>query len=936
MSVVPRSSSTVMVGVVVLSAVAGCVSLPRPGRPALPDVEFRIRDFRLANGMRIIVEEDHATPLVGVFAVVDVGSTDDPPGKEGLAHLIEHLAFRARPGGKATAWRQLEEAGVSGFNASTSFDTTTYFELGTKDLLPKLLSLEAGRLLNPLLGVDEKAFEVEREVVRNELRERGENALGPAFHFLQEAAFPKEHPYSRPVGGNHQSLSAITFEDAKRFAAEHYRPANITLLVLGDVDLTTVQEPLIRGLPSSLFELKTSKDPFPARLTGDGAEPPPPPPTRLSKRQALVAGPELYVVWSLPRAFDTEMVMLDFATVAADRELSEAFFSDPNLVDVSVFSVPGAQASMLVARATLKRADRAETSYERLLDQLVRLWASGESGREYAETQVDEIIQSARTFSRLRNGAVMGMMLGADDLANRGADRARSTHFTGNPLTYSRRLRALGAVTPTQVARYAERYLVRSRARAVLVEPFAPDASPAVSGSTGLESGEAEPFTTAIAPDAANRLGKAHSERAKRTAAAATKPDQLVEVLPNGLKVVLRRRRDSLPVVLAHLTFPTGSAGTTPRGAAELASLLARPKSRTYGAGGEFGIHWRTRVAADHSTISGSGASGNLPNMLAQLSERVTSMHVDPAVVTFFDREFADAFALAERLPLVRAERELDGALFKGHPLGETAPISEQRILSSLQLDEWFYRAWTPDGAVLVVVGALDPEATLAEVKRWFARWDRSPRPFPPLSAPSRPPAPSPVVVTHQPNATQARLHLACLTPSGSTKEVLAGQATANLLERALFGKARVELGASYGFHGTASRLPAGVQRLDWEGAVENRRLAEVLPLVFGAVRAFEAQLLAERAVERARWDVARGLTLEDSTARRLAALLSQQALDGREAETTEARFAAAAGLGRPELLEQWRACRGSLAVGILGDEATIRAALGKASLDGE
>ena len=82
----------------------GCVSLPRPGRPSMPDVQFRMRDFRLADGMRIIVEEDHASPLVGVFTVVGVGSSGDPDGRAGLAHLIEHLAFRARPGGKGTAW----------------------------------------------------------------------------------------------------------------------------------------------------------------------------------------------------------------------------------------------------------------------------------------------------------------------------------------------------------------------------------------------------------------------------------------------------------------------------------------------------------------------------------------------------------------------------------------------------------------------------------------------------------------------------------------------------------------------------------------------------------------------------------------------------------------------------------------------------------------
>jgi zinc protease len=215
-----------------------CVSLPRPGKPSMPDVNFRMRDFRLANGMRIIVEEDHASPLVGVFTNVGVGSAQDPVGREGLAHVLEHLAFRAKPTGSSRAWNQLEFAGVGALNAFTSFDNTMYFDLGSKDLLPKLLAIESARLLNPLAGIDQQTFDVEREVVRNELRQRGENEVGPALAFLQEAVFPPSHHSSRPVVGTHQSLSAITLDDLKKFVATHYQPANMTMLILGDVGVS--------------------------------------------------------------------------------------------------------------------------------------------------------------------------------------------------------------------------------------------------------------------------------------------------------------------------------------------------------------------------------------------------------------------------------------------------------------------------------------------------------------------------------------------------------------------------------------------------------------------------------------------------------------------------------------------------------------------------
>jgi len=226
---------------------------------------------------------------------------------------------------------------------------------------------------------------------------------------------------------------------------------------------------------------------------------------------------------------------------------------------------------------------------------------------------------------------------------------------------------------------------------------------------------------------------------------------------------------------------------------------------------GQTANHWRTRLAKDHSSIIGSGATGNLPNMLAQLSERVTSMHVDPAVVTFFDRELADAFALAEQLPPAKAERALDAALFAGHPLGESTPIAEQRKLSSDQFDEWFYRAWTPDGAVLVVVGELDAEATLAEVRRWFGRWERSPRPFAPLPPPPPSAARSAVVVTHQPGATQARVHLAGLRQGlGPASQVQQKRELARHLVQDLEA-ARCAAMAGLHVHGQQQRVVVGL-----------------------------------------------------------------------------------------------------------------------------
>ncbi len=916
-------------GLAWLVLVVSCATLPRPGRPAMADVQFRMREFKLANGLRVIVEEDHASPLVGVFTVVGVGSAGDPKDKAGLAHLLEHLAFRARPGGQMTAWNQLEGAGVGFLNAMTSFDDTVYMEVGTRDLLPRLLNIETGRMLDPLNGVDAQTFEVEREVVRNELRQRGENAIGPAFNFLQEAVFPVGHPYARPIGGSHESLSAITFDDAKKFAVTYYRPDNMTLLIIGDVQLETFEETLKQALPSPVFQARAVREPFAPRLAATPVEPPAPPAVKMITRQSTVASPELYVVWSLPRSFDSETVLLDFVNAAANRELSGAFFSDPDIVNVSVFPVPGAEASMLVAQATLRKGDHVERSYERVLDQLVKLWASGEAGNEYSSDDTRAVVAGDRAFGRMRNAALVQMTTDAENIMSRGTERAISAHFTGDPLTYSRRLRALAAIGPGQVSHYAEKYLQRDRARAVLVMPFAATDKNVAAGTTGLAPAGTDVLTTSFPPEKVKALGRAHLERAKNETVVSAKRDAIDETLPNGLRVVVRKRRNSLPVAVVALTFTTGSGGTTPSGAAELASQLASPRGHAYGDGGDFGIEWQRSVSVDRSRIVGTGGSGNVPNMLAQLSERVTSMRVEAASLAFFKSEFADYLEATEKLPVARAERALQAALFKGHPFATQSTMAEQKQLGAAELEGWYDRAWSPGNAVLVVTGDVDAEATLLEVKKWLGPWAPVKNPFPLAPVLTLRSGPMEVLVTNQPGATQAQVHLACLAEGKSLAQELANQSMARLLATALFEKIRGELGASYGFGGGSRPMVGGMSRLDWSGSIENSRLPQAMAVLATAVKQFEQQTLSDRALERARWDVARASTLSGAPAGTVADVLTRQALAGRRTDDVDtALFESLAAIDREQLAAGWRQCAGNLVLSVVGDETRVKEAL--------
>jgi zinc protease len=192
------------------------------------------RDRTLANGLRVLTVEDHASPTVAIQVWYKVGSKDDPEGRSGFAHLFEHMLFKGTKNMKDEMMDRLTED-VGGINnASTWDDFTNYYEVVPSNYLETLLWAEADRMGS--LNVDEKNFKSERDVVKEEFRSR---VLAPPygrfFYAIEKQSFTA-HPYRRPGIGSIEELDAATLEDVKAFHSTFYRPDNATLVVVGDFD----------------------------------------------------------------------------------------------------------------------------------------------------------------------------------------------------------------------------------------------------------------------------------------------------------------------------------------------------------------------------------------------------------------------------------------------------------------------------------------------------------------------------------------------------------------------------------------------------------------------------------------------------------------------------------------------------------------------------
>lgn len=268
------------------------IGAPARGQELLNLIEAATTEFTLDNGMTFIVVERHEAPVVSMFTYANVGSVDEPLGQTGIAHMFEHMAFKgtstigtrdweaesralqreeeaylslrraqlngapdgeierleaafhaARDSAKALIEESeyekiLEEQGATGLNAFTSWDQTGYFYSLPANKLELWMATESARFDDPVL----REFYIERDVVKEERRLRTEsNPQGRLFEEFMTTAY-KAHPYGSPVVGHMSDLNNISRTDAEAFFATHYRPNNLTVAIVGDVDPVEVQE----------------------------------------------------------------------------------------------------------------------------------------------------------------------------------------------------------------------------------------------------------------------------------------------------------------------------------------------------------------------------------------------------------------------------------------------------------------------------------------------------------------------------------------------------------------------------------------------------------------------------------------------------------------------------------------------------------------------
>lgn len=271
----------------------------------VPEVAFS--DQRLANGLRVIVAEDHLAPVVAINLWYGVGSKHEQPGKTGFAHLFEHVMFQgSRHVGKAEHIALVQAAGGT-MNGTTWLDRTNYYETLPSHQLDLGLWLEADRMATLLDALSQENLDNQREVVKNEKRWSYDNRpYGSWQEKLQAHLFPPDHPYHHTTIGSMDDLDAASIEDVSAFFRTYYAPNNAVLSVVGDAetaDVLTAAERFFGRIPANLAIPRLGDMSLPLTLGGERRE-------TVYDRVPL---PRVHVAFRAPVFGDARLDALDLA-----------------------------------------------------------------------------------------------------------------------------------------------------------------------------------------------------------------------------------------------------------------------------------------------------------------------------------------------------------------------------------------------------------------------------------------------------------------------------------------------------------------------------------------------------------------------------------------------------------------------------------------------
>jgi zinc protease len=706
---------------------------------AAPTIGFE--KYKLANGLEVILSEDHRLPVVAVDIWYHVGPANERSGRTGFAHLFEHMMFQGSRHIQENQTKVLQAAGATAINGTTGFDRTNYFETMPAERLELALWLESDRMAFLLEGLTARNLANQRDVVRNERRQRENTPYSLVWEELYRQLFPAGHPYHATIIGSHADIESARLDDMKEFCRQYYVPNNASLALVGDFDSEEVKH---------LIDKYFGAIPLgPAVPKLDVSTPP-----ILSAKRVTVTDrvelPCIYKAWLTPAVYmpgDAEGdVLAQILAGGTSSRLYQKLVHEKQIAQqISAEHESLMLGSVLTLQATAKPGVSVEQLESALDDELRVMQADGPTPEELE--RVRNTIHTNFAFGLESVGGMSGV---ADRLNN-------YNHYLGDPGYIAQDWQRYQTISVDDV-RLTARQLKQESSVAVWGVP-GPKVLYDVPKHSGIEVDQQQ------APSAPEAAWRAQAPKAQGRKSPEL-PVPVFDRLTNESSLLFLEQRH-IPAIVVNLAI-VGGSGSNPEGLPGLASFTASMLSRGTTKRSQkqiaddferLGAQWWTNSNSDSSTIG----------------MRVLKQSLEPAFEILSDVALHPTFALEEielirndRLvniaqqqdnPGVLAQREFLKTLYgPEHPYGQLGIGTEQanRKIRQADLCDFYSTNNRPQHSALVIVGDLDQSEARTLGKQYFSEWSGSAAS---VSAPSPPePVARRILIVDRPSSPQTQL----------------------------------------------------------------------------------------------------------------------------------------------------------------------------------
>ncbi|MDQ6646005.1 MAG: insulinase family protein, partial [Pseudomonadota bacterium] len=504
--------------------------------------ELAYARFTLSNGLTVVVHEDHKAPVVAVSVWYHVGSSYEPKGKTGFAHLFEHLMFQGSENHKDEYFKPFELAGATDQNGTTWLDRTNYFETVPTTALDMALWMESDRMGHLLGAIGKPQLDEQRGVVQNEKRQGENQPYGRASELIQAEAFPANHPYHHDTIGSMDDLNGASLTDVKQWFRGYYGAANTVVVLSGDITPAAAKEKMQRYFGDIAAGPQVPRpQPWVAARTDS---------TRGSMTDN-VAQTRLYREWNVPGRGTRDENLLELAAAVlgggkTSRLYQRLVYQDKLADNVSVDVDQHVLASMFQLQVDVKKGVDPAKVEAAVADEWQKFLKNGPTADELARVKTSTRASFVRGLERVNTQALV---------------LAQGQLYHDDPSIYLKQFKQFMAATPADVTQLANRWIAKGDYTLTVVPGKVDEVDTASSAGRAAIPGAPAPVLSAKGD---HKAVVSDVDRGKGVPEVSQYPDlKFPELqrgkLDNGVEVILAERH-TVPAVQMQLLFDAGYA----------------------------------------------------------------------------------------------------------------------------------------------------------------------------------------------------------------------------------------------------------------------------------------------------------------------------------------------------------------------------------------